>query len=272
MKSRWVLYIAALVATAAAVTATFFLPTVLLKQQEERMLGRVSTIYGSYLKSRPRPQATPTAAASTTPAPDASTAPTPMAPMDEDQALLIKKLALMGQEGNRTVPSEPEAGKMTMKEAVNRCSKEMMLLMKTGTVLQLPNFPGDYKVEATMNRVYGAAGVMPILDLWYISFTSTKGTAGASLMMEVDSGKIIAVKMSSTGQQSLRLENSAEAFAKYLGIGGVYKRMPEKQGATQSGVWASGDQPVTLYFSVSISATSSSFGMYTRPRDASSAP
>ncbi len=249
MKNKALLYTASLLCTAAVVASSVFLPRALLDRQERVRLGAETVLINGSYHSRQHPRPTPVPTAS--PEPTSTVAPSPTAPSNWLEEELLKKVRMMEDPGNRTIQRQPGEGDMTMKKAVDLCIKQLENLVKSNAILPLPNFPGDYTMNASLNTVFSTNDGEEF-HYWSISFGTnterTKNQAGIGLIMDAETGSVLQFKMHSDSLEinGFLLTDALKSIASGLGMTGKVMKLPDRESGQQTAVWVSYDKKLFL--------------------------
>lgn len=268
MKSKWPAYAASLLATAAVVASTVFLPQALIGRQARALLGQERILVNGHYQSRPypKPTDTPTASPSPTATPMYTGEPTSPALDDRSRQILEKVLLMEDTDSTRQFQREPGDGEMDMKKAVNTCIKLLMERMKTRVMPSLANFPDDYEMTAYLNTVVSLDGLRQF-DYWTISFYTnpevTKSNGGISLMMDAETGDILQFKMYAGGKaaESVSIGDATKLLATSLGINGKLMLTDGIDDGSESAVWISSDKKLFLNVYLTAGKDSASMSM-----------
>jgi hypothetical protein len=250
MRNKWLAYAASLVLTASVVTASLFLPQVLLQRQEDRMLG-VDINQG---QSHLLPEASYASAPSLSPT---LTAGSSTAQPSYSLENIVDKIRLLeNASAESTYQHEPTEGEMTMKQAVACGIDQITEYMKAGAMLPLANFPDDYAVLATLNTIHSKTG--ETMDYWSIKFAvnsdSTDRNSGINMLMDAVTGTILSYNMSLNPQQKQPdLIAGVTFIAAKLGLEGSILDDTVTGTQVDSVTWVSGNK--SLYITLSCSAS-----------------
>lgn len=273
MRNKWAGYAAALLLTAALVTSSVFMPSILLEQRESRILGNVNFVDNPAYKARTYPQITLTP----TKAPPSPATPTPLpepteGPLAYDTRQLLQKILLMEQySSNAVLISEPAADDIGMKDALAICYKQLAILMKANAIPALANFPGVYSTDASLWSVSDDSGTS-FFDYWTISINTnpklTKRNGGISLILDARTGSILSIKMySGSINAKINLAETARILAANLRVDGILNMLPAKKGEPEMAQWIAKDKSlyIIFYLSTGTGGTSLTMNISTHP-------